>query len=330
MHLLVTGGCGYVGSAFVRSALQQGHTVTVIDSLVKGHREALPESHQKFQLLTADMADSSWVRKVKQRPDVALHFAGFIEVAESVEDPYKYFENNYEKASLWLDFVYSLGCERFVFSSTAAVYGMPKKVPIPESAELAPINPYGESKLLFENTLHDFCAAEKGASAICLRYFNAAGADLDGRNGEAHNPESHLIPRAIQAALKNEKIVVNGNDYPTPDGTCIRDYIHVEDLAGAHLKAIERIQTRSGFEAFNLGSGKGYSILQILSEIEKSSGKKLAIQWGPRREGDPAVLVADISAAKQKLGWKPKHSVDTIVSTAYNWHRDFPQGYGDE
>ena len=318
--ILVTGGAGYVGAHACKALAARGFLPVVYDNLVYGHREAV----QWGPLEVGDIADRLALDAAiaRHRPVAVMHFAAFTYVGESVDDPGKYYRNNVAGTLSLLEAMRDHGIERLVFSSTAATYGTPKSVPIQEDAVKAPINPYGQSKWTAELMIADFCAAHM-MRAVRLRYFNAAGADPDGDIGELHDPEAHLIPLAMQAVTGDgPPLTLFGDDYPTPDGTCIRDYIHVTDLADAHVRALDWLETTSGAHAFNLGTGRGQSVRQVLDAVEKVAGKPVPHLIGPRRAGDPAELVSDPSLANRELGWSPQMSdLDTIVATAWAWHR---------
>lgn len=327
MRILVTGGAGYIGSHAVRLFLERGHDVTVYDSLVFGHRAAVPAE----RLIVADLADTHRLDQVfvEKRFDGVVHFAAFAYVGESVTHPAKYYQNNVVNTLGLLECVRKHRVPRFVFSSTCATYGMPEKMPITEETPQRPINPYGQGKLIVEMALADYARAyELGFAA--LRYFNAAGASADGTIGEDHDPETHLIPLAIDAALGIiPKLSIFGTDYPTPDGTCIRDYIHVTDLAEAHLLALERLEPGRTMH-YNLGTGIGNSIREVLHAVQQVSGKGVPVVEGPRRAGDPPVLVASSAKILRELGWSPKYrKLSAIVETAWKWRRAHPRGYGD-
>jgi UDP-arabinose 4-epimerase len=317
--ILVTGGAGYVGAHACKALAAGGYRPVVYDNLVYGHEAAV-----KWGPLEAgELADRARLDEViaRYRPQAVMHFAAFTFVGESIADPGKYYRNNVAGTLSLLEAMRDHGIGKLVFSSTAATYGTPETVPIPESAAKAPINPYGHSKLAAEQMIADFGAAH-GLRAAALRYFNAAGADADGEIGECHEPETHLIPLAMRAVTGDTPpLTVFGDDYPTPDGTCIRDYIHVSDLAAAHVLALGRLEQREGFDAFNLGTGAGASIREVLQAVEKVAGKPVPHAVGPRRAGDPAVLVSDPGKANRELGWTPFSSdLETIVSTAWAWH----------
>ncbi|MCF0233563.1 MAG: UDP-glucose 4-epimerase GalE [Thermoguttaceae bacterium] len=317
MHILVTGGAGYIGSHTVKALLAAGHTVTVADNLVYGHREAV-DSRAAFT--EAELMDPASLNAVfaKDRFDAVIHFAAYAYVGESVADPAKYYFNNVAGTMNLLEAMRKNGVPKIVFSSTCATYGEPLKTPIDETHPQNPINPYGRTKLMIEQIFADYEKAY-GLRHISLRYFNAAGASSDASIGESHSPETHLIPLVLQA-IKGERdaISVFGNDYPTPDGTCIRDYIHVEDLADAHVKALSALDSFTG--AVNLGTGRGTSVLEIIKAAEKVSGKTCPVKIAGRRPGDPAVLYADNTKAKQVLGWTPVYTdIADIVASAWRW-----------
>jgi UDP-glucose 4-epimerase len=327
MRILVTGGAGYIGSHAVRLFLARGHDVRVYDNLSMGHRAAVPAD----RLIVADLAEAHRLDQalVEYRIDAVVHFAAFAFVGESVTNPAKYYQNNLVNTLTLLDALRRHGVKRFVFSSTCATYGVPQTVPITEDEPQRPINPYGNGKLAVEYALGDYAAAYDWGFAA-LRYFNAAGASADGSIGEDHNPETHLIPLVLQAAAgRRPAIQVFGTDYPTPDGTCVRDYIHVDDLAEAHLLALEKLKPGVGLR-LNLGTGRGYSVRDVIRVAEEVTGRKVPVQEGPRRAGDPPVLVAAADRAQRELGWQPRHAeLRPIVETAWNWHRAHPSGYDD-
>ncbi len=323
MHVFVAGGAGYIGSCTTEYLLDHGHQVTVFDALLNGHRAAV-DPRAKF--VYGNLADYETLNNAirEAKPDGIIHFAAFIEVGESMKDPIKYFRNNTANAINLCEAASVNGVRKVVFSSTAATYGMPKQVPIREDEEKNPINPYGESKLMFEKVLkwqHEL----KGLQYTALRYFNAAGATQI--HGEDHHPETHLIPLIMQAATGERKqIYIFGDDYDTPDGTCIRDYIHVLDLAQAHLLALE-----SDFcGSLNLGTGDGNSVRQVIDTVRRVCGHDFPVEVAPRRPGDPARLIADSTAARSILGWKPQYeSLDAIVESAWAWKMAHPKGYND-
>jgi len=326
MNILVTGGAGYIGSHAVRLLLSCGHDVWVYDNLSTGHRASVPAD----RLLVGDLAERDRLDQalVERRIDAVMHFAAFALVGESVRYPEKYYQNNVINTLHLLDALRRHGVGRFVFSSTCATYGVPQLVPITEDTPQRPVNPYGNTKLAVERALADFAAAH-GWGVAMLRYFNAAGASPDGSIGEDHDPESHLIPIVLQAALgKRPAVEVFGTDYQTPDGTCIRDYIHVDDLAAAHLLALEKMAAGKVF-ACNLGTGHGHSVREVIRVAEEVTGRKVPVKEGPRRPGDPPALVAAADKARRDLGWGPRYTdLRAIVETAWNWHRKHPDGYG--
>ncbi len=327
MRILVTGGAGYIGSHTVKRLLERGHEVTVYDNLSAGHRAAVPND----RLVVGDLKDIDHLDHLLlvNRIEAVIHFAASASVGESTTNPSKYYQNNLLNSLNLLDRVRRLGIGRFVFSSTCATYGVPVSVPITESENQQPINPYGNTKLAFERMLADYAAAYPIGFAA-LRYFNAAGAAADGTLGEVHDPETHLIPLVIQAAMgKRPHVEIFGTDYPTPDGTCIRDYIHVEDLADAHLLALEAIQPGKGL-AYNVGLGAGSSVREVIRAVEEVSGRKVPVKEGPRRAGDPPSLVAASDKIRRELGWTPKYAtLKSIVETAWRWHKTHPNGYAN-
>jgi len=325
MNVLVTGGAGYIGSHAVRRLLAAGHDVTVYDNLSQGHRAAVPGE----RLVVGNLHDTERLATLlrERRIDAVMHFAAFTLVGESVVDPRKYYANNVGGSLSLFSAMLEAGVRRCVFSSTAAVYGEPEIVPIAEDSPLAPVNPYGFTKLAIERALADFARAY-GWGVAALRYFNAAGASESGAIGEDHTPESHLIPLVLQVALgQREAIQVFGDDYPTPDGTCVRDYIHVEDLAAAHVLALEQLADHQA-QAMNLGVGRGYSVREVIEMCRRVTGLNIAERQAPRRPGDPPSLVADARRAREALQWTPQHSdLETIVRTAWRWHSTHPRGF---
>ena len=325
--ILVTGGAGYVGAHACKALARRGYRPIVYDNLVYGHEAAVKWG----PLEVGDIADRSRLDAViaEHHPQAVMHFAAFTYVGESVADPGKYYRNNVAGTLSLLEAVRDHGISKMVFSSTAAVYGTPDIVPIAETAAKAPINPYGLSKWTSEQMLADFGAAH-GLRSAALRYFNAAGADPDGELGECHDPESHLIPLAMQAVTGHgPALTLFGDDYPTPDGTCIRDYIHVADLADAHVRALEQLDHRDGADVFNLGTGQGVSVREVLDAVGRAAGKPVPHSIGPRRAGDPAKLVSDPTKAMGELGWNPAMSdLDTIVATAWAWHNRQENSHG--
>lgn len=322
-NILVIGGAGYIGSHMVRMLAKQGYNPVVFDNLSKGHREAV--AHYPFEL--GDLGDKARLTEVfkKYGIEAVMHFAAFAEVGESVKEPSKYYHNNVAKVLDLLDALVENDIKYFVFSSTAATFGEPVRPKIDESHPQNPINPYGNTKLMVEKILADFDTAY-GLKATALRYFNASGADDSGEIGESHNPETHLIPIVLQAAAgKRASIKMFGTDYPTPDGTCVRDYVHVNDLARAHILALEKMFKDNVSERFNLGSGNGFSVAEIVKEAKRITGIDFTVEKAPRRDGDPAVLVADSAKAERILGWKPQYNLTRIIETAWNWeqHRKY-------
>ena len=321
MKILVAGGAGYIGSCTTEYLLDRGHEVVVYDSLAKGHRDAVDP---RARLIHGDLADRDRVFEAlrAERPEGVIHFAAFIEVGESMRDAALYFRNNVANGLNLLDAAVAGAIRKLVFSSTAAVYGMPATVPIPETEPTKPINAYGESKLIFEKMLRWYNEVH-GLGYVALRYFNAAGATE--RRGEDHHPESHLIPIILQAAMgQRPHVQVFGDDYPTPDGTCIRDYIHVTDLAQAHLLALESPLNGS----FNVGSGSGFSVKEIIQVAREITGKPIPVLTAPRRPGDPPRLVSDSARARAELGWTPRFDdVRAIVASAWAWRQRHPNGY---
>jgi UDP-glucose 4-epimerase len=327
MRVLVTGGAGYIGATTVRSLLSQGHEVMVYDDLSKGHREAVPPD---VPLMVGSVADHDQLNAALQehRPEAVLHFAAFIEAGESMQRPEKYFRNNSAGTLTLLEAMLANGTRKLIFSSTAALYGEPRRIPIEESDPLDPTNAYGESKLLVERMLAWFGRVH-GLRYASLRYFNAAGSD--GFSGEQHNPETHLIPLVLQAAAGERKSVsIFGTDYPTPDGTCIRDYIHVSDLAQAHLLALYALAEHEKL-IYNLGNGQGFSVREVIDAARRVTGRPITALEAPRRPGDPAVLVASSEKIRRELGWSPQHThLDSIVASAWRWTQKHPAGYPSE
>lgn len=316
--ILVTGGAGYIGSYVVKYLLNRGSEVVVLDDLSNGYVDAVPEG----LLVKGEIGDAALLDRLLSdyEVDAVMNFASFIEVGESVRSPAKYYQNNVGQTTVLLDAMVRHGVLNFVFSSTAAIFGNPLRVPIDESHPQAPINPYGRSKWLVEQMLPDYDYAH-GLKSVCLRYFNAAGADPEGRLGERHDPETHLIPLVLQAASgRRESISIFGTDYDTPDGTCVRDYVHVHDLAQAHWLAVERLRNGGGSGAFNLGNGHGFSIRELIDVARKVTGRDFPVIEAARRPGDPAVLVADSTRARSILGWLPEYpDLDKIVQHAWQW-----------
>ncbi len=329
MNVLVTGGAGYIGSHAVKRLLAIGHRPVVLDNLCRGHRAAVPREVPFYQ---NDLAETDRIVEILSRHEIGfvVHFAALTAVGESVAEPLLYYRNNTAGAVSLLEAMQQVGVKRFIFSSTAATYGEPDETPIFETTRQQPINPYGWSKWCLERILRDTITADPEFGATVFRYFNVAGAAADGTLGEDHDPETHLIPLVLFAALgKREAITVFGTDYPTPDGTCIRDYVHVEDLIEAHVLAIDAI-TPGEFRAYNLGIGRGYSVREILEAAKRATGREIPTKYGPRRPGDPAVLYADSMKAQTELGWRPRWTdPEEMIATAWNWHRRFPDGYTD-
>ncbi len=325
MNVLVCGGAGYIGSNMTAILAENGHNPIVFDNFSKGHRDAV----KGHELAEGDLADFDLLVKIlkDKKIEAVMHFAAFIEVGESCALPLEYYRNNFSNTRTLLAAMEKTEVRKFVFSSTAAVYGMPKTVPITEDLEKEPINPYGESKWAVERMCH-FQSLTGRLNYAALRYFNACGAGGSGAIGEDHKPESHLIPLVIAAAMgKREDIKIFGTDYPTSDGTCIRDYIHIEDLCSAHLLALEKLDNNPEL-VYNLGNGKGYSVRQVIETVKKVSGKNVKVTEVARRPGDPPVLTADASKAISQLGWKVKYpQLEKIVETAWIWHSKNPQGY---
>lgn len=330
MNVLVIGGAGYIGSHTVRALLEQGYHVTVLDNLSRGHRAAVP---QQVQLIVEDIHHIDAVRQILQEYhiDAVMHFAAHSQVGESMENPTIYYDNNVVGSYSLLEAVRQAGVKYFVFSSTAAVYGEPEKTPITEDMPYCPTNVYGQTKLMIETMLAQFSRAY-GLRYVALRYFNAAGASPDGIIGEDHTPETHLIPLILQTALGQRKsIKIFGTDYPTPDGTCIRDYIHVSDLADAHCRVLQYLAQGGQSQYFNLGSQHGFSVREMIETAKKVTGCDFPVEEAPRRAGDPAVLIAGSEKIRQVTGWQPQHSqVETIIADAWNWHRHHVKGYDDK
>ena len=327
MNVLVVGGAGYVGSHMVKHLLERGHEVTVLDNFSRGHRDAV----QKARPVEADLRDPLAVERVFENAsfDTVMHFAAFAYVGESVSKPAEYYRNNVAGSLNLFSAMQRAGVQRLVFSSTCATYGNPVQVPMNETHPQAPINPYGASKLMVERVLIDYARAY-GLASVALRYFNAAGSDPEGGIGERHDPETHLIPLALMEASRvlaggdpaRTALQVFGDDYDTPDGTCIRDYVHVDDLASAHLAAADRMAdgTFTGFNAYNLGIGKGFSVLEVIESCRRVTGANIQYKSAPRRAGDPPRLVADSRAAQRDLAWQPRYKeLDPIVATAWRW-----------
>jgi len=327
VKVLVTGGAGYVGSHAVRLLRQRGHEVVVYDDLSRGHAAAVPEE----TLVQGSLADGVGLSALlaERGIDAVMHFAAFALVAESVAEPGRYYRNNVAGTLSLLEAMRAAGVARIVFSSSCAIYGEPETLPIREDAPQRPVNPYGFTKLVCERALADYARAY-GFGTASLRYFNACGAAPDGGLGEDHEPETHAIPLALLAALgRREGFTILGNDYPTPDGTCVRDYVHVDDLAEAHLRALERLEAGRDL-CLNLGTGRGFSVREVVESCRRVSGREIVTHVGPRRPGDPPELVADPERAHATLGWKAGYTeLDRMVETAWRWHAAHPNGFGD-
>lgn len=319
MKILVTGGAGYIGGVMVKQLLDNGHDVTIIDSLERGNESVVDD---RAEFVIENLCNRIFVRKFLEENtfDAVVHFAAYISVAESMRDPYMYFYNNVTASLTLIEEMVKTGQNNLIFSSTAGVYGNPTTVPIPEDHPKNPTSTYGESKLMVEkilawyNQIYNF-------NSVALRYFNAAGALLDASLGEQHDPEIHIIPNVISSVIQQKSFTLFGTDYETPDGTCIRDYIHVLDLADAHVRAINKLLSEPGCYVYNVGTGKGYSNKEVVDIVQKVSGKEVTVTYGARRPGDPAVLVADVSKIKNELGFIPRYSdLQTVVETAWKWH----------
>jgi UDP-glucose 4-epimerase len=330
MNVLVAGGAGYIGSHTVKRLKESGHNPVIYDNLSRGHRSVV--DILKVPMIAADLNDRPTLLGAlrEHKIDTVMHFAAFAYVGESVEKPLEYYRNNVATTISVLQTMQEANVERFVFSSTCAVYGDPDTIPITENEKKAPVSPYGRSKLHVEQILQDTTLGWKTFKFAALRYFNASGCATDGSLGEDHNPETHLIPVILQAILGvRPGITVFGTDYPTKDGTNVRDYIHVDDLADAHIRAMERLDEHKQIFC-NLGTGKGFSVKEIIATAEKVTGKKVPVTYGPRRAGDAIALYADPSRAKQLLGWEAKYKdPETIIRSAWNWFKDHPRGYGE-
>lgn len=325
MRLLVTGGAGYIGSVVARRLVESGHTPILIDDLSMGHREAAGVC----ELIVGDFGDHRLVSELlsSRRIEAVIHLAASSQVGESVQNPSRYYRNNLVRSLALLDVMLERGVGRMVFSSTAAVYGEPIALPIDESHPTRPTNPYGETKLALETALQWYHAAH-GLAFVTLRYFNAAGATPDGMLGEVHDPETHLVPNVLRAALASEPVPVFGTDYQTPDGTAVRDYIHILDLADAHLRALERLDVDGGASVFNLGNGSGFSVLQVIEAARRVTGRSIPIRKAPRRPGDPETLVASSARARAELRWSPQFpDLESIIETAWKFALAHPRGY---
>ena len=328
MNTLVTGGAGYVGSHCVEELCEAGESVVVFDNLYYGHREAV---HPRAEFIQAELKDADVVDRIfaGHNFDAVMHFASHTLVGESMEQPFLYLGDNITNALNLFRAMVKYHVKRFILSSTANLFDKPERMPIDENERIVPGSPYGESKNIIERQLY-WLDRVCGIRYACLRYFNASGASPTGQRGEDHRPEWHLIPIILQVALgQREKLIVFGNDYPTPDGTCVRDYIHVTDLAQAHILALEALD--QGSRTYNLGNGNGYSIMEVIRTAEEVTGRKIRYEFGPRRPGDPAILVAGSEKIKRELGWKPRFdALRDIISTAWEWHRTHPNGYDSQ
>jgi len=343
MNILVTGGAGYIGSHAVRQLREAGHAVVVLDNLSYGHRAAIPDVVPLYQV---DLLETDRIEEILRNHQIqaVMHFAALISVGESVQKPLLYYRNNTAGAMSLLEAMERAGVKRFVFSSTAAVYGEPEETPeqsgIAETMRQLPINPYGRSKYFVEQLLRDIAVADPEFGFMAFRYFNVAGAAEDAAIGEDHRPETHLIPLVLFAAMgkqtadnrtadKQSSITVFGTDYPTPDGTCIRDYVHVDDLVAAHVLGIEALSSGDAL-FYNLGIGRGYSVKEILDAAKNATGKEIPVVFGKRRHGDPVRLFANSDKVQQELGWKPRYTdVEKIIASAWRWHASHPDGYGN-
>ncbi len=327
MNVLVVGGAGYIGSHCVRQLVAAGHNPVVLDNLIFGHRAAVSKD---IPFYPTNLGNESEVGKIlrKEKIDLVMHFAAYAYVGESVTDPLKYYFNNVAAPLHLLRSMMAAGVKKFVFSSTCATYGIPEKMPLVETMPQAPINPYGQTKLDMENALKAFASAY-GLSFAAFRYFNAAGAAEDGTIGEQHNPETHLIPLLIDAAVgKRENVQIFGTDYPTPDGTCLRDYVHVDDLSRAHIAVFDKLDKPGTALFYNLGTGTPTSVLEVIKAVEKVTGKKVPTVVAPRRAGDPPALYADSTKAITELGWEIKFkTIEPLVATAWKWHSENPDGF---
>lgn len=329
MTILVLGGAGYIGSHTVKALCDEGTDVVVADNLVTGYEKAVDPRARFYK---GDISDMEFLDGLfaKEKIDAVIHFAAFSLVGESVTNPLKYYTNNLCGTKVLLESMVKNGVDKIVFSSTAATYGEPERVPIMESDRTEPTNPYGETKLAMEK-MFKWTANAHGLRYVSLRYFNACGADAGGKIGEAHDPESHLIPLILQVPNgKREHVSIFGTDYPTPDGTCIRDYIHVTDLAEAHILAVKYLMNGGKSDIFNLGNGVGFSVRAVIDTARKVTGHPIPAVETPRRAGDPAQLIASSAKAKEILGWKPCHdSLEEIIASAWNWHKNHPNGYSE-
>jgi len=329
MNILVTGGAGYIGSHMVRMLVGRGQTPIVLDSLEYGHKQAIPEA---VPFIVGNVKDKETLDQIfsKRNIEAFIHFAGYLMVEESVREPIKYMKNNVIYPVTLLNVMRDFKVDKIIFSSSAAVYGNPKKVPIPEDHPKNPTSPYGLSKWCFEELLRVF-NHDTGIRSISLRYFNACGGALDGSHGEDHHPETHIIPVAIRTALgKQKEFFLFGTDYPTRDGSCLRDYIHIEDLAEAHLPGLDALTNGHQTDVYNVATGKGTTNKEVVAEVKKATGIDFMVKETGPRAGDPHSLVADPTKYKKEFGWKPKYSdISTVVSSAWKWHKNHPNGYAD-
>jgi len=329
MNVLVAGGAGYIGSHAVKQLLDDGHEVLAIDNLFRGHAEAVDA---RAEFAEVDLVDTDHLVKLLRAHEIdcVMHFAALAYVGESVTQPLDYYDKNTGGTVSLLRAMDEVGVKRMVFSSTCATYGEPERMPITEDMPQNPINPYGRSKLFVEHVLKDYAHANPSFGFVALRYFNVAGAAADGSIGEDHEPETHLIPVVIEAALgKREKVTIFGTDYDTPDGTCIRDYVHVEDLCAAHITGMKAL--RDGDQRFyNLGIGRGYSVREVIESVKRVTGKEFTVEIGQRRPGDPPTLYANADKLRDELGWEPRYTeLDAIVETAWRWFGEHPEGYAE-
>jgi len=327
MNIMVAGGAGYIGSHAVRQLIEAGHDVVVIDNLFRGHERAV---HRRASFFAVDLADTKALTGILREftVDAVMHFAALAYVGESVIDPLSYYANNTAGTISLLRAMQAAGVKRMVFSSTCATYGEPEATPIVETMPQQPINPYGWSKCCVERVLRDYGAADGDFAFAALRYFNVAGAAADGSIGEHHDPETHLVPTLLLAALgKRDKVTLFGTDYPTPDGTCIRDYVHVEDLCAAHIVVMDALVPGDA-RFYNLGIGKGYSVKEVLEAAGEVTGRTIPFEYGPRRPGDAAVLFANAEKIQKELGWSAGYTdIRPIIASAWNWHKSHPNGY---
>lgn len=327
MKILVTGGAGYIGSHTVKDLINNGDKIVVFDNLSYGHKQAIPK---KARFIKGDLKNQRLIEKILKREKIeaVFHFAGFIQVGESVKNPLKYYKNNFYNSIHLLEAMKNTSVKYIIFSSSAGVYGQPEKMPIKEGDSKDPINTYGRTKLMIEYALKSYDEAF-GIKFMALRFFNAAGASEQSEIGEDHDPETHIIPLIIRTALgQSDEFKIFGNNYKTPDRTCVRDYIHVEDIASAHLQGLRYLRQKNESKIFNIGIGKGFSNQQLVNAVKKVSGVDFKVSFGPRREGDPDELVADSSRAREMLNWQPKYdTIESIIETAWQWHKTHPRGF---